>query len=456
MSRYEQAPGEQNDSSENDFDEPYAAAQPAKAAKPAKAADAEEEPVDEAGAADTMGNDGSAHVADPFSATSASKSHEVRPESDSFAPPSGSPIQLPNSSISGAGHPSAGQAGQGYSHSVPQTALPFDGSSRNIGTPASSFESAPQNAGMPAASFDAAPVTPYSSYVASSAPAGKEKSGIAALIVGIAAIVFCFAPIVGIILGIIAIVLAAKTLKQSGKNGKAVAGRICGIIGLALSALMLVAGIVFAVVGVSYLGSLDAFEQAVTEGSSSSSNGSSSNREDSSILNAKEEAAVQKVVEEKLDALANGDAAEMSSIAALADAGFYEQVELYLSDIGVDSEEYARWITENTTYDVDGVYVWDDGTATVYVDITTRDVFAFIDDFATRLDAFANSTEIDSISSDEELMAALGGLFRASMESSQGNYTNNYAMLTLTKKGSSWALDKDSWDSEIDYMFGLV
>lgn len=306
------------------------------------------------------------------------------------------------------------------------------------------------------------PVRPYSSYTqgGTGAQTGGKGNGTAALVCGILAIAFCGFPIVGVILGIVAIVLATKAVKRSGKNGKTTAGKICGIIGLVLSVLMFVLGLALAIWGATYLsnpydvgrygltGPSEKLEEFLSDGNAGS--------DDEEIA----ELAARKAVEQKLDALASGDDAEIAAIADLADSGFYEQLGLHFSEIGIDSEEYARWITERMSYSIDDVYLHEEENnevATVYVDITTRDVFAFIDELGTTIDDFANSPEGDAISSDEELNAALENLFRTAMISASSNdYTTNFAMFTVIQRGSSWVVDQDTWDYEIDYMFGLV
>ena len=68
----------------------------------------------------------------------------------------------------------------------------------------------------------------------------SEGKAIAALVCGILSIVFCAGTLFGLILGIVAIVLASSYVKQNGPNTKAKIGKICGIIGSILSALMFI------------------------------------------------------------------------------------------------------------------------------------------------------------------------------------------------------------------------
>ena len=51
---------------------------------------------------------------------------------------------------------------------------------------------------------------------------------------------------------------------------------------------------------------------------------------------------------------------------------------------------------------------------------------------------------------------AFGKMFQFSMDATAKEYTTDYAVLSVEKKGGSWQVEQDSWDFEIDYLFGLV
>lgn len=430
----------ENSEAENEMsgsDEPSFAAEPAKAAKPAEAATAAKPKAEEAPSEQAEPSlDGPAQPAEQASATSGGASEQpaffASAPQPSYAPPSGAPVQP----ASGPGFATA--------------SYPSEPAAPTYASASSGY------------SPETDPVRPYSSYAQGGVggQAHGKGSGTAALVCGILAIAFCGFPIVGVILGIVALVLAGKAVKRVGKNGKITGGKICGIIGIVLSIVMFVAGVALAMWSATYLSDYEEWHDLGLTDSSGSANQLFSDGNAGSDDEEIAEVAARKAVEQKLDALANGDAAQIAAIADLADSGFYDQLGLHFSDINIDPEEYARWMTERMSYTVESVYLHeeeDNEVATVYVDITTRDVFAFIDELGTNIDDFANSPEGDAISSDEELNAALERLFRTTMTSASSNdYATNYAMFTVTKQGSSWIVDQDTWDYEIDYMFGLV
>ncbi len=89
-------------------------------------------------------------------------------------------------------------------------------------------------------------------YSSSMPPQQGNGKAVGALVCGICAIVFSGTIILGLVLGIIAIVLGGSALQQS-EDGKAKAGRICGIIGLVLSVVTLIISFIFGVTIFSYV-----------------------------------------------------------------------------------------------------------------------------------------------------------------------------------------------------------
>ncbi|MBQ8163264.1 MAG: DUF4190 domain-containing protein [Clostridia bacterium] len=65
------------------------------------------------------------------------------------------------------------------------------------------------------------------------------------MIFGIASIWMCFSTLVGIALGVMAIVMRHIHKKRLPENGMTKAGLICGIIGIVLSGIILIAMVIF-------------------------------------------------------------------------------------------------------------------------------------------------------------------------------------------------------------------
>ena len=119
-------------------------------------------------------------------------------------------------------------------------------------------------------------------YSSSMPPQQSNGKAVGALVCGICAIVFSGSIILGIVLGIIAIVLGGSALRQS-EDGKAKAGRICGIIGLVLSVVTLIISFIFGVTIFSYVMSeSNSSRPAIMSTSKSSSSGAPSKSASSS------------------------------------------------------------------------------------------------------------------------------------------------------------------------------
>ncbi len=357
----------------------------------------------------------------------------------------------PYGAVSGQPAPPAGAPQQPASpYATAQPASPYDAPPQ----PASPYGAVPQQPGVAeqgAQQSYGAPsvqsgVRPYA------APSSGKATG--ALVCGILAIVFSSMPIVGIVLGIVAVVLASKAVKEFGKNGKATGGKVCGFIGIGLSVIVAVIVAVSLVV----FGSFGDNDPTVTNNTLSLSKGGSSPlASNATEKHSDAEAAAQAAVEAKLKMLVNPDDAFIKEIAKLADDGFYEQTEMHLSDIGVNPEDYARWITEGITYEIESVSIAESsGTGTVCANIKTRDVFAFLEDFSNGLSEYENSEAYANAASESEVKDTFGKMFQFSMDATAKEYTTDYAVLSVEKKGGSWQVEQDSWDFEIDYLFGLV
>jgi hypothetical protein len=91
---------------------------------------------------------------------------------------------------------------------------------------------------QPQQPYQQQPQQPYGGPYGQPAPAPQKNSdAMIALICGIIAIICCPSIILSLVLGIVAIVFAVKA-KKTGPDGKATAGLVLGIIGAALSAIM--------------------------------------------------------------------------------------------------------------------------------------------------------------------------------------------------------------------------
>ncbi|MEG0015548.1 DUF4190 domain-containing protein [Gordonibacter sp.] len=277
-------------------------------------------------------------------------------------------------------------------------------------------------------------------YPQPAAPSGKAT---AALVCGILAILFSASLLPGIILGIVAIVLASKAVKESGKNGKTTGGKVCGIVGIVFSVL---AFLMYLIIG------FGAIMYAASNADSISSSYLDTPRSSAPMTSEGDQKA-EPAVQAELDKLKNKDTAVVQALAEKLDKGFKDSSNYSLTELGVDPASFAQWMLADFTYQLDGVYTYDDGTGSAYADVTVRDPYALATAFMEEAQAFVDSPEASTL--DEAAMKIkLGELYQAAMNKSTA-MTDNYVSFDLVQKDGAWAVDQDSWASEVDYLFGI-
>lgn len=278
------------------------------------------------------------------------------------------------------------------------------------------------------------------------APQGNGKA-IAALICGIAAIIFGFAfSIIGLILGIVAIVLAGSFIKTRGPIGIAKAGRITGIIGVIVSVVMMVIALVL---GVAVVGAIisGAGDEPLTPPTSSSSS--------AVVAGSDEEQAAIDMVSARLDGFKNKSDEAVNELATLVDAGFTEQTGYSMQDCGVDPKDYVRAVLEGFDYEQSLVSanseISDEGF--VSYDVTMRTALDVIGTMNDKINEYTSSDEYATTTTEQD-MAKMGEIImEAASETELSDY--NYLSVDINYENGQWVIDEDSWNDEIDWLFGL-
>lgn len=276
------------------------------------------------------------------------------------------------------------------------------------------------------------------------AGAGVKRKGTAALVCGIIAIpTALFSPLVSIILGVIAIVLSRRAVRATGKCGKTTAGLICGIAGIVFAIISFIAGLVL-----SYNILTGPVDNATSYSSSYSSTESVEN------LSPDEQACYDLGIA-RLDQLKNQDQALVDTLVTRVDESIAESTGLTNEEMGTNPEDLVRWLLTDFNYSYDGVYVdEEEGTATMYADITMRDWFEFNNAFYDLANDFIDSGEADSMTQDEATKR-VGEYFNQAMNETTGT-TSYYTAIDFVKQSDgTWAIDEDAWDDELGYMFGI-
>lgn len=293
--------------------------------------------------------------------------------------------------------------------------------------------------------------------VAATAPMGAypPPKPTGALVCGILSIVF--ASIVGLILGIIAIVQSNKYIKAGGTEGTGKAAKICGIIGVVLSAISTIAvccAIAFGLVALNDYNNANGLYAGTPSSTTNTFQSSSAASGSLSEASPEDEAAVYAVVDAELDKVKNLDPAMVASISkviadslndALATQG------ITLADLQVDPTALTTAMLQGFDYEQYYVDVSGDEAEANYR-ITCKNMYSVMSEFYDQLMEMME-TEASQYSNTEAAYVAIGEALMASVEATPVGEPELFDV-DLNKIGGNWVIDQDSWDDEIDYFFG--
>lgn len=278
-----------------------------------------------------------------------------------------------------------------------------------------------------------------------------QPSPTGALVCGILAIVFCWLPLVGIVLGIVAIVLAGKYFKAGGTLSQGKAGRICGIVGLVLSVVMAVISVIMMFTMLAVLDDYDTSNQ-YTSSTTTPLSGSFASPD---ALSERLDDELYDVVDPELDKIKNADAAMVQAIAAIIQESLDDDLaseNVSFADLGIDSTELAKAMIQGFDYeydftDIDG----DEGEA--WYTVTCKDAYSVSSEFQTQVSELLLG-DTSQYTSMEAIYAAIGQALMAAVNETPASSDEMFAV-DLTKVGDKWVIDQESWDDEMDYLFGF-
>ncbi|NHM14542.1 DUF4190 domain-containing protein [Xiamenia xianingshaonis] len=340
------------------------------------------------------------------------------------------------------------------------------------GEPAASVPVPPPNPYAAAQAAQAAPAQPQNPYApqdpaggssvygsvppVSAMPPQSNGKAIGALVCGILAIVFSGTVVLGLILGVVAIVLSGSYIRQFGRDGKAFGGKVCGIIGIVLSIIS------FAIIVASCTLALTAIEEgdlSVDDSGATYSYGESATADDQADATdagaedgatdttlAADEQAAASAASGALKNIASNKAL-LETLAINAETYFSDETDgVSLADTGVTGEDLVKWMAESITCapDEDGVFVEDDGTATVFLDGSCYTMGGYLEAVENVL---ANQQETDNRES--------AVTFAATEALSTTEPTEFYAMVDLTYESGAWTVLPESLEENAEYMFDL-
>lgn len=324
-------------------------------------------------------------------------------------------------------------------------------------TPAQTPAAAQPEAAAPEAQPAPAPAEPVAAPVAPAAQPAYQApvaapvaapSPTPALILGILAIVLCWIPIVGIVLGIVAIVQAGKYFNAGGTESSAKGGKICGIIGIALSAIMIVMNAVMMFIGLAAIDELSNYDTSGRNIAIESSASTSVDAEDQEVYDA---------VDPYLDQIKNKDPQMVSTIANLMESSFDEAMGEYdlgitLRGCGVDPTELATAMIDGFDYTPDYVFGSGDEAEANY-DVNVRSLADILDALYDELIEM-NSEVYSGDMTEQEVYAKVGTALMNAVKNTDPD--ESYFDVDVEMKNGKWQLDLDSWQDELEYFFSFV
>ncbi len=222
----------------------------------------------------------------------------------------------------------------------------------------------------------------------------NDNIALASLVCGVIGLFCSPTLIIGIALGVIAIVLASSHRKAGGTSTLATVGKVCGIIDLALAAILFilfttVGCTTFAIVGNAALESASRAEstESGTDSIENGTGGTTGTSEPATVeLSDAEVEDISNQVAAYLDPIFAQDSEAVDELAALADGEFEEVFGFGLDEAGVGAREYVLWRLEGMSWEISSIEAYSDGTAIANITLNScyrRDVhsaFAYLMD----------------------------------------------------------------------------
>lgn len=213
----------------------------------------------------------------------------------------------------------------------------------------------------------------------------NDNIALASLVCGVIGLFCSPTLIIGIALGVIAIVLASSHRKAGGTSTLATVGKVCGIIDLALAAILFilfttVGCTTFAIVGNAALESASRAESTESGADTieNGTGGTTGTSEPATVeLTDAEVEDISNQVAAYLDPIFAQDSEAIDELAALADGEFEEVFGFGLDEAGVGAREYVLWRLEGMNWEISSIETYSDGTAIANITLNScyrRDV----------------------------------------------------------------------------------
>ena len=291
----------------------------------------------------------------------------------------------------------------------------------------------------------------------------NDNIALASLVCGVIGL-FCSPTLIfGIALGVIAIVLASSHRKAGGTSTLATVGKVCGIIDLALAAIlfilfMTVGCTTFVIVGNAALESTPHTEstESATGTAGNGTGGTTGTSEPATVeLASSDTEDISHEVAAYLDPIFAQDSEAVDELTALVDGEFEEVFGFGLDETGVGAREYVLWRLEGMSWEISSIEAYSDGTAIANVTLNScyeRDAHSA---FAYLMDVYVER------GGDIHDPERVGQVLAASQEMFYNTDVPDWSGIDLTSVAfrfvqlgdGSYAPQTDNWDYEMRTTF---
>ena len=285
--------------------------------------------------------------------------------------------------------------------------------------------------------------------VAAPAPAAAQASAnynltVTSVILGALSILFSAVPLVGLILAIAAIACAVRSTRGTPPTGLSTAGKVLGIAGAIISALVNLLLIVSIWLAAGALGETYTTLETNTVGSHLD------NVDDGPNAVEQDERELHDLIKPTFDALEPTDPELKTQVKQYLASMVLDDFGDDIDSFGVDPEAYANWMLVDLSFRTSDMLTRD-SAGTCYVYVTHRDPIAFVIAWAKALDKAADDPAYQHLPQ-EQAAALMQEIFYTCLAECTAT-TETRASFEFESTDGVWSLDEESWDEAYPKIF---
>lgn len=264
------------------------------------------------------------------------------------------------------------------------------------------------------------------------------------MILGALSILFSAVPLVGLILAVAAIACAVRSTRGTVPTGLSTAGKVLGIAGAIISALVNLLLIVSIWLAAGALGETYAAPET------NAADSYLDKKDDGAHATEQRERELYDLIKPKFDALDPADPELKSEVKQYLASMVLDDFGDDIGSFGVDPEAYANWMLVGLSIETSDMLMGD-SVGTCYVYVTHRDPIAFVIAWAKALDKAADDPEYQHLPQ-EQAAALMQEIFYTYLAECTATAETRVSFKFESIDGA-WVLDEDSWNETYPKIF---